>query len=207
MKKIFPLILLLIFTSQAFAKSTEIPGTVVKRNGSTEEVTLLISATKKAVNMVNLRDEVKYLNKDGKKAKFKASQLKEVHFEYKGEKIDLIAKSVPINKKKSERIFLHKVREGKMTLYKAYQRPRGNGSKVGSLGPVSLSVSTQKNFKYYVQKTKRTLKYIRFMQLRKDISTQLYDCPDLKKKVQDNKWAAKHKLEEIVDIYNETCGE
>lgn len=128
------------------------------------------------------------------KKKLNPYEVKEISFNYKGDDIKMLSRHDNLeldgqNFSDDRRVFIHLVKDGKLKLFRYYS----------SSGYGNPSVASD-----ILQKENEELFRIRFLFFKKDMVDYLSDCPELVRKI-DEKTYKGNDIEQIVDLYNNTC--
>lgn len=206
MKKSFLLVLISLFSISVFGKKVE--GKIIREN-DTLYVTLNIPVKLFDVdpNYESLQYRVKYFDKTGKKITVWPDEAKEIQFKYNFENVRMLSRVNTIGGKiflARSRIFLKLEKEGKLNLYSYYFTQHSGGMYNASTGMMSPGYSYSAE-RYVLQKGDQELKQPKTLSFKKDMAQYFSDCPTLVKQIESRDFR-KGDMEQIVDFYNQRCG-
>jgi hypothetical protein len=187
----------------------KIDGYYIAKNGDTVRVTYKIGLSffTNSPDFTRLQTRINYIDSKKNKHILRPDMAKEVVFVLKGKTIRLLSRKNNLNIAMSlfqdnSLLFLHLIQDGKVQLFKVYEKS-GNA---GSMGPNGTFVGggTSTNETYILQKNGGDLFKTRLFSFKKDMAGFFSDCPLLADKIKDKTYR-RSDVEDIVQEYNQKC--
>lgn len=209
MKKIvFVFIIGLICLDQLEARKVE--GYFITKSLDTVKVifTIPVDLFTQEINFEKLQWRVKYVDSVNQKQVLKPANAKEILFYFDGEAIRMLSCQNNLQLwgsifSDNNDLFLQLVIDGKLRLFKYYQRNYNSGMYNASTGMMTGGYSYTIE-KYIMQKKNEGLFKTSWLSFKKDMVNYLSDCSDLAKKINEKIYRSDD-IEEIVGEYNKSC--
>lgn len=179
-------------------------------DNDTLEVTFDIPVTliSEDIRFERIQQGLTYFVKKKHNKTLSPDEAKEIWFLYDEEWITMVSVNNSMklggNFIKNENIFLRKVYEGRLSVYKYYYESRSPG---GTRANEHLSTGNRNPIEsdFIFQKEKESPIHVKEFGFRKDMSSYFSDCPELSKKIKEKDFKFPD-LSDIVSFYNTICG-